>query len=107
MTDNPPYSNPPRRSETDAVVTLLAGDIRCPLDHQSGTGSKAVTTKYAVDIMPDTSGGQHRSHSVAYATPEWKSNGAFEKLKERLARLTEDFAIPPDPEFIRQLTDGP
>jgi|SRR5581483_7761852 len=102
LCDEPPYSNPPRLSPDDAVVSLIAGKIReaSPIQHQSG---KNPVVSHVIDIKPDTSGGQHRSHAVVYADPDFPNSNAFAKLKLRLAQLVEDWAIQPEADFIEQL----
>jgi hypothetical protein len=113
LTDDPPYSNPPRlfspeKQFLDAVVTLRAGAIRqlSPFVADSGEGRNRVTTTYSINIKPDLSDNQHQSHAIVYAEPNYRSNSAFERIKERLARIaneriaTEGWAIAPDPDFI-------
>ena len=106
LTDDPPYSNPPRMSPNDAIITLQAGRIRGidPIIQISGTGKTATERRYIIDIDPDTSHGQHRSHAVIFSTPNYQTARPFEKLKELLARLVDDWAIPPDETFLQQLS---
>jgi hypothetical protein len=105
LCDAPPYSNPPRMGPDQAVVTLIAGDIReraGPIDHRP---EKQEPVRYVIDVKPDLSNHQHRSHAVVFANPEFKTNGAFEKLKLRLAQLieAENWAIKPDETFLEQI----
>lgn len=104
LTDKPPYSNPPRMNDTDALVALVAGAIRQTFTFMSGQGSLKSETAYIIDIRPDVSGGQHKSHAVVFSNPEYKTNGAFDRLKERLAILSSetDWAIPPAEAFVQE-----
>lgn len=102
LCDAPPDSNPPRLHSEDAVVSLIAGKIReaSPIQHQSG---KNPVVAHVIDVRPDTSEGQHRSHAIVYANPEFPNSNAFAKLKLRLAQLVENWAIQPGTDFVEQL----
>jgi len=106
LTEAPPYSNPPRMSEQDAVVALLAGNIRCKISHPAGTGSAKQDIELVIDVVPETIG-HHPSHAVAISSPNFPSNGAYEKLKRRLATLVgSQFEIRPDGLFLESLSDS-
>lgn len=106
LCDDPPYSNPPRLDPDQAVVSFTAGNIRekaSPIAHQSDQNEPPI--EYLIDVRPDRSEGQHRSHAIVFATPAFKTNRPFEKLKLRLAQLVEAWAILPDPAFVKLVAD--
>jgi hypothetical protein len=102
LCDAPPYSDPPRLGPDQVVVSLIAGKIRenSPLQHQS---EKQEPVRYLIDVRPDTSDNQHRAHAIVFTDPEFKTKGAFEKLKIRLALLVEEWAIQPETAFVEEL----
>jgi hypothetical protein len=107
LCDAPPHSNPPRLGPDQAVASLLAGNIRekaGPIVHQA---EKREPVTYLIDIAPDLSDGQHRSHAIVFATPAFETRRAFEKLKLRLALLVEALVIPPPAEFVNELRGTP
>jgi hypothetical protein len=102
LCDDPPLSKPPRLGIDQAVVVLRAARIRRadPILHSI---ANKLTTTHIVNLMPDQSEGQHRSHAVVYADPQLETAGAFKKLKVSLSILVEEeWAVVFSDEVIQQ-----
>lgn len=98
LCDEPPLSNPPRMSQTDMVVALLASRIR---EQQLSVGSDNAIL--SLDVLSDTTNNQHRSHAVVHPSLTINKN-AFRKLRTRMAEIVEEnWPIPPDPDFVAAL----
>jgi hypothetical protein len=88
--------NDPRRtqkSETDAVVSLLAAEVRGihTLIRRDAQGNK--TGVYAIDVRPDPLP-DNPAHALIVADPEFASSKHFRKLRESLARLAQIVPLP-------------
>jgi hypothetical protein len=98
LCEEPPHSNPPRMSQTDFVLALLASRIR---EQKLTVGEQ--NTSMSLDVLPDTAGDQHSSHAVVHPSLTINKN-AFRKLRVRMAEIVEkDWPIKPDPDFIAAL----
>ena len=96
LCESPPYGNPPRLGETDAVAGLIAATIRrnSPLLHQGD--------EYQIDIRPEPE--DHLAHAVVFARPEFPNDKPFRRLRELLTKIIEqEWPIPPNEEFIENL----
>lgn len=95
---DPPNNNPPRMSQTDFVLALLASRIR-QQELTVGDEGKLLS----LDVLPDTTDGQHISHAIVHPSLTINKN-AFRKIKKRMAEIVEeDWPIPPDPAFVATL----
>ena len=105
LCEDPPHSNPPRLDSTQAVVSLIARKIREAghIPHKSEVKPSAEAVTHIIEIICDVSAGQHESHCIVIAYPEFPNSGAFNKLKRILARLVEQFDIEPCKEFLEQV----
>jgi len=85
-------------SQTDFVLALLASRIR-QQELTVGDEGKLLS----LDVLPDTTDGQHISHAIVHPSLTINKN-AFRKIKKRMAEIVEeDWPIPPDPAFVATL----
>lgn len=87
--DKPPYSNPPRKSPTQAVISFTAKQVRA-LSVLHGVQS------YIVDVLADPTP-EEIAHAVIAVTPPLNENqkDAFKKLRAALRHIEYKWAIEP------------
>jgi hypothetical protein len=82
-----------RRSPTDAVVELLAGDVRGirSLVQRDARGHESGL--YIIDVRPDPLP-ENTAHALIYADPRFATRSLFKKLQERLAHMARFTLLP-------------
>src|SRR5579872_6191853 len=72
--------------ESDSIVSLVAQDIRDIKTVEQRNEKGEVIHRYMIDVEPKPEP-DNPAHAEIFAVPEFSSEGAFRRLKERLAQL--------------------
>ena len=84
-----------RKSETDAVVVLLAGEVRRirTLIQREEQGREIGL--YSIDLRPDPLP-DNPAHALIVADPRFATRSLFKRLQERLALIAQFILLPED-----------
>lgn len=87
-----------RKSPTDAVAELIAGEVRGirSLIHRDAQGQEIGL--YTIDVRPNPLPG-NAAHALIYADPRFASRSLFKRLQERLALMAQFVLLPTDPDI--------
>lgn len=85
------------KSPSDAVVELVAGEVRGIRSLVQRDEAGRETGLYTVDVRPDPLP-VNAAHALIYADPRFASRSVFKRLQERLAMMAVFVLLPRDTE---------
>jgi hypothetical protein len=91
--DHDPRST--QKSRSDAVVELIAGEVRAIRSLLRRDDQGREVGLYAIDVSPDPLP-DNTAHAVIYAHPQFASRSLFKRLQEQLAYMARLVLLPDD-----------